>query len=72
MGFIYLIQFTDRKSRETQIRKLNAAKTISAYELELRRRISERLHDDIGGSIAALKMQLSKDIENNINTIRTL
>ena len=64
LGFIYLIRFTDRKSREKQTKKLDAAKTISVYELELKRKISERLHDDIGGSIAALKMQLSKN--NNL------
>ena len=64
LSFVYLIRFTDKKSREKQTKKLDAAKTISAYELELRRRISERLHDDIGGSIAALKMQLSKN--NNL------
>tara|TARA_B100001250_G_scaffold53387_1_gene41532 strand:+ start:245 stop:1219 length:975 start_codon:yes stop_codon:yes gene_type:complete len=61
LSFIYLIRFTDKKSREKQTKKLDAAKTISVYELELRRKISERLHDDIGGSIAALKMQLSKN-----------
>ena len=81
LGFIYLIRFTDRKSRDAQIRKLNAASKISSYELELKRRISERLHDDIGGSIAALKMQLSKNknlknetkvIDSIYNDIRTL
>ena len=81
ISFIYLIRFTDKKSREQQMRKLNAAWNISSYELELRRRISERLHDDIGGSIAALKMQLSKnknlakesEVLNSIyNDIRTL
>ena len=81
LGFIYLIRFTDRKSRDAQIRKLNAASKISSYELELKRRISERLHDDIGGSIAALKMQLSKNknlknetkvIDSIYNNIRML
>ncbi len=64
LSFVYLIRFTDKKSREKQTKRLDAAKTISVYELELKRKISERLHDDIGGSIAALKMQLSKN--NNL------
>ena len=74
LGFIYLIRFTDKKSREEQIKKLNAASKISSYELELKRRISERLHDDIGGSIAALKMQLSKNknLENESKALNSI
>tara|TARA_B100001250_G_scaffold230428_1_gene197805 strand:- start:792 stop:1763 length:972 start_codon:yes stop_codon:yes gene_type:complete len=74
LSFIYLIRFTDKKSREEQIKKLNAASKISSYELELKRRISERLHDDIGGSIAALKMQLSKNknLENETKVINAI
>ena len=61
VGFIYLIRYTDQKSRNKQIEKLKAASKISSYDLNLRKTISERLHDDIGGSIAALKMKLLND-----------
>ena len=74
LSFVYLIRFTDKKSREKQTKRLDAAKTISVYELELKRKISERLHDDIGGSIAALKMQLStnKILENETKTLNKI
>ena len=62
-GFIYLIRYTDKKSRNKQLEKLEAASKISSYELNLRKKISERLHDDIGGSIAALKMKLLNDYD---------
>ena len=80
-GFIYLIRYTDKKSRDKQIEKLKAASKISSYELNLRKIISERLHDDIGGSLAALKMKLLKDkkpdddlniLDKIYNDVRTL
>ena len=80
-GFIYLIRYTDKKSRNKQLEKLKAASKISSYELNLRKTISERLHDDIGGSIAALKMKLLNDktadynlniLDKIYNDVRTL
>ena len=80
-GFIYLIRYTDKKSRNKQLEKLEAASKISSYELNLRKTISERLHDDIGGSIAALKMKLINDktadddlniLDKIYNDVRTL
>ena len=80
-SFIYLIRYTDKKSRKKQIEKLKAASKISSYELNLKKSISERLHDDIGGSIAALKMKLINDKTTNdsinildkiYNDVRTL
>ena len=56
-GFIYIIYYTDQKNREKQVKKIRAAAGISKYEYDLRKKISERLHDDIGGSIIALKMK---------------
>ena len=70
-GFIYLIRYTDKKSRNKQIEKLKAASKISSYELNLRKTISERLHDDIGGSLAALKMKLinNKTADDDLNIL---
>ena len=70
-GFIFLIRYTDKKSRNKQIEKLKAASKISSYELNLRKTISERLHDDIGGSLAALKMKLINDktADNDLNIL---
>ena len=68
-AFVYLIYYTDKKNRERQNKKIQAASGISEYEASLRKRISEKLHDDIGGSIAALKMkwigkkELSDDVK---------
>ena len=56
-GFIYLINYTDKSNRERQIKKIKAASKMSLYESNLRKQISEKLHDDIGGSIIALKMK---------------
>jgi len=56
-AFVYLIYYTDKKNRESQNKKIQAASGISEYEASLRKRISEKLHDDLGGSIAALKMK---------------
>ena len=81
VGFIYLIRYTDQKSRNKQLEKLKAASKISSYDLNLRKTISERLHDDIGGSIAALKMKLLNDktadynlniLDKIYNDVRTL
>ena len=80
-GFIYLIRYTDKKSRNKQLEKLKAASKISSYDLNLRKTISERLHDDIGGSLAALKMKLFKnkntddelkDLDKIYNDVRLL
>ena len=59
-GFIYLIYYTDKKSAEEKQKKIDAAKNISSYDLLLKNKASEKLHDDIGGSLAALKMRLTQ------------
>ena len=56
-GFIYLIYYTDKVNREKQVKKIKAASNMSKYESNFRKHISEKLHDDIGGSIIALKMK---------------
>ena len=56
-SFIYLVYYTDKINRDKQVKKINAASKISKYESNIRKKISERLHDDIGGSIIALKMK---------------
>ena len=56
-SFIYLIYYTDKINRDKQVKKIKAASKISIYESNLRKQISEKLHDDIGGSIIALKMR---------------
>ena len=56
-GFIYLIYYTDKTNRDKQVKKIKAASKMSIYESNLRKQISEKLHDDIGGSIIALKMR---------------
>ena len=80
-GFIYMIYYTDQKNREKQIKKIRAAMGISKYEYDLRKKISERLHDDIGGSIIALKMKCldKKELANEVklfddiyNNVRSL
>ena len=80
-GFIYIIYYTDKRNREKQVKKIRAAQGISKYEYDLRKKISERLHDDIGGSIIALKMKCSDkkemasevklldDIYNNVKSL---
>ena len=60
VGFIYLIYYTDKKSREEKQKKIVAAKNISSYDQILKNKASEKLHDDIGGSLAALKMRLTQ------------
>ena len=59
-GFIYLIYYTDKNSRKEKLMKINAARNISSYEMLIKNKASEKLHDDIGGSLAALKMRLTK------------
>ena len=80
-GFIYIVYYTDKKNREKQGKKIRAAQGISKYENNLRKKISERLHDDIGGSIIALKMKFSdkkemanevKLLDNIYNNVRSL
>ncbi|MFL2573628.1 MAG: sensor histidine kinase [Flavobacteriales bacterium] len=56
-SFIYLIYYTDKVNRNKQLKKIKAASKISKYESNIRKQISEKLHDDIGGSIIALKMK---------------
>ena len=60
VGFIYLIYYTDKKSREEKQKKIVAAKNISYYDQILKNKASEKLHDDIGGSLAAMKMRLTQ------------
>ena len=69
--FIYLIYYTDRNNRDKQVKKIRAASNISKYESNLRKQISEKLHDDIGGSIIALKMKcINKEgMENEIELL---
>jgi signal transduction histidine kinase len=59
-GFIYLIYYTDKNSRKEKLMKISAAKNISSYEILIKNKASEKLHDDIGGSLAALKMRLTQ------------
>ncbi len=70
-GFIYIVYYTDQKNREKQVKKIRAAQGISKYENDLRKKISERLHDDIGGSIIALKMKCSgkKEMANEVKLL---
>ena len=70
-GFIYIVYYTDKTSREKQIKKIRAATGISKYEYDLRKKISERLHDDIGGSIIALKMKCldKKEMANEVKLL---
>ena len=70
-GFIYIVYYTDQKNREKQVKKIRAAMGISKYEYDLRKKISERLHDDIGGSIIALKMKFSykKEMANEVKLL---
>jgi len=56
-SFIYLIYYTDKINRDKQVKKIKAASNMFVYDSNLRKKISERLHDDIGGSIIALKMK---------------
>ena len=49
----------------------STAQGISKYEYDLRKKISERLHDDIGGSIIALKMKCS-DKKEMVNEVKLL
>ena len=53
------------------MKKIRAAQGISKYEYDLRKKISERLHDDIGGSIIALKMKCSdkKEMANEVKLL---
>ncbi|MDC0029227.1 ATP-binding protein [bacterium] len=60
LGFVYLIYYTDKKSRQEKQKKIVAAKNISSYEMLIKNKASEKLHDDIGGSLAALKMRLTQ------------
>ena len=59
ISFIYLIYYTDKNNREKQVKKIKAATKMSIYDSNLRKQISEKLHDDIGGSIIALKMRFT-------------
>ena len=74
VGFIYMIYYTDKKNREKQVKKIRAAMGISKYEYDLRKKISERLHDDIGGSIIALKMKCSgkKEMANEVKLLNDI
>ena len=58
--FIYLLFYTEKKYRQKSVNKIIAAKEINKTEIEIKNKISEQLHDNIGGSLAALKMRLSQ------------
>ncbi len=68
IAFIYLIRFTDKRSREAQEKKIAVAKKMTNYEEKIKKKISEKLHDDIGGSLAALKMRLSQLNDSNYHS----
>jgi len=69
-SFVYLIYFTDKESREKNQDQIIAAKKISKTEIDLKNKISEQLHDNIGGSLVALKMRLS--LINDLNYYKAL
>ena len=79
-SFVYLVYYTDKKSREKSSSKIIAAKKITETEIDLKNKISEKLHDDIGGSLAALKMRLSllndpnyyKSLKSEINNLELI
>ena len=73
-GFIYLIYYTDKTNREKQVKKIKAASSKSKYESNLRKQISEKLHDDIGGSIIALKMRCinKEDMQNEVELLSNI
>ncbi|MDC1024334.1 ATP-binding protein [Flavobacteriales bacterium] len=68
LGFIYLIYYTDKNSRKEKLKKIHAAKNISSYEMLIKNKASEKLHDDIGGSLAALKMRLTQLNDSQYNS----
>ena len=70
-GFIYLVYYTDKTNRDKQVKKIKAASNMFKYESNLRKLISEKLHDDIGGSIIALKMKcINKEgMENELEAL---
>ena len=57
--FIYLLYYTNKKNKKKSAKEITAAKQITKIEIEIKNKISEQLHDNIGGSLAALKMRLS-------------
>jgi len=73
-GFIYLIYYTDKTNRDKQVKKIKAASKMSIYESNLRKQISEKLHDDIGGSIIALKMKCinKKGMEDEVKLLSNI
>jgi len=73
-SFIYLIYYTDKINRDKQVKKIKAASKISEYEYNLRKQISENLHDDIGGSIIALKMKCinKKGMESEVDLLSNI
>ena len=73
-GFIYLIYYTDKINRDKQVKKFKAASSMNKYESNLRKKISAKLHDDIGGSIIALKMRcINKEgMENEIQILSNI
>ena len=73
-SFVYLIYYTDKINREKQFRKIEAVSKISKYESNLRKQISEKLHDDIGGSIIALKMKCinKKGMESEVDLLSNI
>ena len=73
-GFIYLIYYTDKTNRDKQVKKIKAASKMSIYESNLRKQISEKLHDDIGGSIIALKMKCinKKGMDNEVELLSNI
>ena len=74
LSFIYLIYYTDKINREKQFKKIQAASSMSKYDSNLRKQISEKLHDDIGGSIIALKMKcINKEgMENEVELLSNI
>ena len=77
-AYIYFSKY--RKFKNSLIKNKNAFKAISDQEEEIKQKIGEELHDNIGGSLAALKMRLSElndpnyyqSLRNEINNLEVI
>ena len=76
--YIYFSKY--RKFKNSLIKNKNAFKAISDQEEGIKQKIGEELHDNIGGSLAALKMRLSElndpnyyqSLRNEINNLEVI
>tara|TARA_B110000240_G_C13513183_1_gene461217 strand:+ start:4518 stop:6242 length:1725 start_codon:yes stop_codon:yes gene_type:complete len=77
-AYIYFSKY--RKFKNSLLKNKNAFKAISEQEEEIKQKIGEELHDNIGGSLAALKMRLSElndpnyyqSLSNEINNLEVI